>query len=742
MDGLVQSNTLELLRIYSDQISQILTPPCISYKVLLSEILTLLKGNPLYNKCNIFEFNLAGAPNTPFFYAADPEYLIVFNPKSVSVSQKFILELIKYQNAQFIQVETKEADIFITEMSEDIKNRLELPNVLLINLFHPEMYPTMRFTLGISSIASYLQDTNSAKVEIIDCQFGKSIPDIVKYITANHPDIIGASVNFGQFDLAEQLIDAIYNVKRYDYDPVLVLGNILPALCFNEILEKYPKIIICYREGENTLAELCLKYRTPEKLETIPNIYYKNSSGKLIRTQSVLVALETIPPPAFDTIAELIKNDGVFTAEFSRGCQYNICSFCPRTHKGNVWRSIPVSSMMQQIVQFHKLSQQFNTKPHIFFADEEFIGPDRDGEALSRLNTLMDELQTVNIKVSFDFSCRADQIFNNEKSDEWHIARGNFFKRCAENGLSRLFVGIESGSDDQLQRYQKGYTANSVISAIRYFSLLGVKLRFGFIFFDPLMTIQDIRDNIEFLGRTDIVLNKDEISTPDDIYYFVKKNHAKILEDPSGESVYENVSYMVSPLEIFPKSNYLLNLKKFRPGLITSEIDMSFARIPTRYIIPEVEMISQACQIWVNYCFPIVYTLKGLQKTSDGEFKKSLAHIIKRYRQISFILLKDLVQGLKLIDLSTIKKWSSLHSTHPQIEIVTEHINNSIANKTESEIIDYILIKYISLFKELVIEFGKETIPSQTVSKMEILNRTITNWAQTSIDTTAVFRRK
>ncbi|MBL8080301.1 MAG: hypothetical protein JNM55_20190 [Anaerolineales bacterium] len=741
MDGLVKSNALELLKTFSDRISHILVTPCISYNLLLSEIIALLKSSPLYNECNIFELNLAGAPNTPFFYICDPEYLIILNPKPASAAQAFIFELINIHKAQFNYVETSSATFFIASLSDNLKKRLELPDVLLVNLFHPEMYPTARFTLGVSSIASYLRHTNRAKVTIIDCQFGKSVSDVIKYIHTACPSIIGASVNFGQFDLAEQLINEIYREKNHSYDPILVLGNILPALCFTEVLEKYPKVIVCYREGENTLAELCLKYRTPEQWETIPNIYYKDKNEKLIRTQSAFVSLDTLPPPAFDTAIELIKHDGVFTAEFSRGCQYNICSFCPRTHKGNAWRSLPLPSMVQQIELFHQLSRQFNKKPHIFFADEEFVGPDNNGEALVRLNSLMDRLQAINVHISFDLSCRADQIYDEQKDDEWNIARGYLFRRWVNNGLSRLFVGIESGADHQLGRYQKGYTAKSVASAIRYFSLLGVKLRFGFIFFDPLMTIQDICDNIDFLGRTDIVLKRDEFSTIEDVYKFVKQNHGKNVEVTSSESVYENVSYMLSPLEIFPKSNYLLSLKRHNPELIVNELDMSFARVPTHYIVPEIEVLSQACQIWINFCFPIVYTLKGLQKTSQGEFKSSLTDIIKRHRQISFALLKSLVQSLNLVDLSTIKKWSSLHRVPSEINGAIESIHDSMVKGTENENINYVLTAYADLFKELVIEFVSKA-PNSPMIKKDILKKAVTNWAKTSIGKTEVFRRK
>src|SRR5207249_1816412 len=80
----------------------------------------------------------------------------------------------------------------------------------------------------------------------------------------------------------------------------------------------------------------------------VPGIHYLSKVGKVVSTPPSYLPMEQLPSPALDTVAELCARDGVITAEFSRGCQYNKCSFCPRSHKGGVWRSIPVTSMLQQ----------------------------------------------------------------------------------------------------------------------------------------------------------------------------------------------------------------------------------------------------------------------------------------------------------------------------------------------------------------------------------------------------------
>src|SRR5215472_8252784 len=100
-----------------------------------------------------------------------------------------------------------------------------------------------------------------------------------------------------------------------------------------------------------------------------------------------------------------------------------------------------------------------------------------------------------------------------------------------------------------------------MVSAIRYLSSLGIQLRFGFIFFDPLMSVKDLIENIEFLGRTDIILRAVPGTPVEEIFSLVSSNHQKSMPQMNGRAVYEEVSYMVSPLEVLAKSRYLFDLR-------------------------------------------------------------------------------------------------------------------------------------------------------------------------------------
>lgn len=741
MDGLAHKYTLNLLISHSEQIARLLDMPWLPHGVVTQEIMTLLEESVSFGDCGIREINLAGGPGSQFLYVLDPDSLIIFSANSQSLNQPFIFELINKYGAQFTTTELDIGFLLVARLSDSLGQRLLLPHILLISLFHPEMYPTFRLTLGISSIASFLRQSNCAKVEIVDCQFGTTVTELIQKSFAARPEIIGLSVNFGQYDLMEQFLDGINKDKPSGYDPVIVLGNILPALSTEEILEKYPRVVICVREGEMALAELSYRYQERGLWKQVPNICYKDANGQLIQTKLEIIPLEMLPPPALDTVEALMKRDGVLTAEFSRGCQYNVCTFCPRSHKGASWRTLPVSSMVQQSLLFHKVSEHFQMKTHIFLADEEFVGPDLEEETLRRVYSFFDHLHSFNVRVSFDASCRADQIYDESKTDEWNIKRGYLFRKWLNNGLSRLFVGIESGNNDQLQRYRKGHSVDRVVSAIRYFTLLGVHLRFGFIFFDPLMTVNDVCENIEFLGRDDVVLKEQPDLPVESIFMQVRESHGIDIDMPSGGSVYENVSYMISPLEVLPKSKYLFDLRRQYPQLLNGETDPSFARIQARYLIPEIELLSTICQVWINYCFPVVYALKGLQKVSQAEQMDLFGDSLKEHRYLSYILVRSLAYSLGLIKTVTYNRWEMAHPTPILIASVLGNFHDFETGRTNNDALKSILLVHANLFREKIEQLSQNTVSLPSTIR-EIWERVSADWLKSSVFDTEAIRNR
>src|SRR5262249_3900409 len=155
-----------------------------------------------------------GSPDQHILCLMNDRQFVICSPRRGGGlrTHPFVRELVEERDVHFeAYVLAPDGDCLIAPLCERLKERLKLPSVVLVSLFHPEMYPTTRLTLGIAYIASYLRLYHLARVEMIDCQFGMGVNEVLAYVRQARPDILGVSVNFGQFDLMRRLLDGIYD---------------------------------------------------------------------------------------------------------------------------------------------------------------------------------------------------------------------------------------------------------------------------------------------------------------------------------------------------------------------------------------------------------------------------------------------------------------------------------------------------------------------------------------------------
>jgi radical SAM superfamily enzyme YgiQ (UPF0313 family) len=121
-------------------------------------------------------------------------------------------------------------------------------------------------------------------------------------------------------------------LKKKSSTPIIVGGP--HATFFPDIIE-YPDIdYICRGEGEDGLLELLeAMAKNPESIKDIRNIWSKDSSGKIYRTdiRPFIENLDTLPFPDFEIYAKykymFPYNIDMFPVLTGRGCPHN-CSYC------------------------------------------------------------------------------------------------------------------------------------------------------------------------------------------------------------------------------------------------------------------------------------------------------------------------------------------------------------------------------------------------------------------------------
>ncbi len=141
-----------------------------------------------------------------------------------------------------------------------------------------------------------------------------------------------------------------------------------------------------------------------------------------------------------------------------------------------------------------------------------------------------------NFAVRFNCQLRADQVKEN-------YDRLLEFQKI---GLVGVFVGIESFLQKHLDFYRKGTSVHTNLEAVQLLSSMKLNVRIGYLLFNPLTTLDDILQTIQFFRKYEI--NKNKI----------------ILDNLLSASVM--ISYPGTPVEqeIHKNYDFSLNLRGYR----------------------------------------------------------------------------------------------------------------------------------------------------------------------------------
>ena len=68
-----------------------------------------------------------------------------------------------------------------------------------------------------------------------------------------------------------------------------------------------------------------------------------------------------------------------------------------------------------------------------------------------------------------------------------------------EAGLYRVYMGLESGSEEGLTTLHKQITVEQNLRAVATLKMPGIMFEFGFMLFDPSTTFESVAENLAFL---------------------------------------------------------------------------------------------------------------------------------------------------------------------------------------------------------------------------------------------------
>ncbi len=342
--------------------------------------------------------------------------------------------------------------------------------------------------LGIASLKAYTR-MMGFEVDTIDMAIESlSVADGIDHIRTFYPQAVGFSL---LDDSRLKGLDLIKGIRRAGYRGTIIVGGYFASFAAEELLRDFPEIDFVVRgEGELTLAELLEKIirQSPLAFREIRGLSFREKNQIVHNAARPLIAdLDLLPPVDRKYAGVVLEKGSHLRIAASRGC-WGQCTFCDiigmyRQSPGKIWRRRSMKNVVDEIEQ---LVQRFHT--HYFaFNDDQFLLPGKKGE--ERAEALAAELERRNLKVQFELMCRADTVSP--------VA----MKRLKSVGLQRVFLGLESFNQKQLERLQKGISIRQNLKALITLYRLHIDVIASVILADAFTPVREVIDQFFILVK-------------------------------------------------------------------------------------------------------------------------------------------------------------------------------------------------------------------------------------------------
>ncbi len=344
--------------------------------------------------------------------------------------------------------------------------------------------------LGLQSIAAALRSDGHEVAIVNGCaRLHSSLRETEAAILSQEPDVVGFT---GPADVFGEIRWIARALRASGLDVPFVLGNDLATLNAAEVLRTTPEFDFAVRgEGEATLPALLSALDGRRRIEDVPGLVWRRGDQLVFNNQKSL-DLDDLDRPTRDDTTTVLANRMSASMFTKRGCPFR-CSFCTTGQLGDAlglrgpqrWRQ---KNPKRAAEEFLELAATFGLE-HITIVDDLFVSKDRASHAWASefAQTLIDAGNTT----TFMIDCRVDSVSR------------PLFQLLVHAGLRQAFLGIESTSVNSLKVFGKFYGHADPASAVTVLSDLGVKVIVGFIFFQPLATLQDLVDNAVLLRDMD-----------------------------------------------------------------------------------------------------------------------------------------------------------------------------------------------------------------------------------------------
>jgi anaerobic magnesium-protoporphyrin IX monomethyl ester cyclase len=298
---------------------------------------------------------------------------------------------------------------------------------------------------------------------------------------------VGISIVTGP--MIVEAIEVARAVKAAKSDVPVILGGWHPSTLAEQSLTAPYIDVVVRGQGEVTFGEILDRLLAGETLEGIQGCSFRRPDGRIVHNPSRhTVNISELPRKSYHLIdiepyAKLSGRRWIYYTS-SHGCPYD-CSFCSNASLyGRAWNALPAHRVVQELIE---LVGRFRLNL-VSIVDDNFLVERKRGVEIAE--------GLLKSGVRFDWCIQTTANFLLRSSDdEMRLMR--------QGGLSRVFIGAESGSDDVLRsvnkvRFQGTRVLHDVAEKCHR---AGITCTFSLIFGLPDETAADRRQTIAMIRQ-------------------------------------------------------------------------------------------------------------------------------------------------------------------------------------------------------------------------------------------------
>ena len=377
--------------------------------------------------------------------------------------------------------------------------------------------------LELMSLGAIVKEWKKEPVFLIDAVAEKwNISRVINELRRLNPDLL---VTMPGFNIFPQDMETLNEISACLPKTKVICFGYLPTQFPDEVLKRTRVDIIIKNEPEFIFSEVydCLKFN--RDLSQIKGIAYKDGENILVNNDRDRIKdLDSLPFPDHSLInlkyyseSFLDRPIGIILSE--RGCPYS-CTYCVRTYgKELVSRSADnILNEIDHLFLKHKIK-------NIRFLDDTFTLNKK------RLHAIVQGILDRNLNINWTCLTRLDNL--DRESLE-------LMKR---SGCKRIYLGIESGSQEILDYYKKHLTLNVIKEKVFLIKESGIEISAFFIVGAPSEDKKDVEKSIKLakdLNLDYVIVTKLQYWPGTELFDGIKQNIK--LDIFSSKGILEQIS--------------------------------------------------------------------------------------------------------------------------------------------------------------------------------------------------------